>query len=378
MKKIAVMALLLAFLAPAFVCSAGELSSFFAQMEPVFPEMYDQKISEMYRPEDKVLFMFREMCRAENNLNSKRDTVLNGYLQKALNRCWIIESCDLGKSIKADPEYFCRRLAKYFSKLPSRFDQAAFMWAFKSFDSSLYGLKQHCENAGMAIEALKKPAVLAEYSSEIAATEDFYRRIPFFMKPVKEFEAKVEGYFERLQQKFLLEKMILALDAFVRTRRDIEGVNLNWLKQKLSNMLVARILSNLENQLEAGLEDGAITGIARSPTGVAVTQVLYQGRIRTFVKEFQKVESASQFASLLPVMDSVVAGLKTLQARNQSTANGQVLARMLANLEQMKIIMQMKMKQSASDSKAFAGLVEDFFSELSGSEASQLLQSRGK
>ncbi len=378
MKKFVCIALLLAFLAPALVCSAGEFSSLFAQMEPVFPEMYDRKVSEIYRPEDKVLFMFREMCRAENNLNSKRDPVLNGYLQKALNRCWIIESCGLGKSIKADPEYFCRRLAKYFSKLPSRFDQAAFMWVFKSFDPSMYGLKKHCENALMAIEALKKPATLAEYSAEIAATEDFYRSIPFFVKPVKEFEAKIEGYFERLQQKFLLEKMILVLDAFIRNRRDLEGVNLNWLKQKLEKMLVSRILSDLEIQLESGLEDGAITGIARSPAGVVVTQVLYQGRIRTFVKEFQKVESASQFASLLPVMDSVIAGLKTIQAKNQTTANSQVLARMLANLEQMKLIMQMKLKQSASESKAFASLIEDFYSELSGSEALQLLQSREK
>ena len=77
-------------------------------------------------------------------------------------------------------------------------------------------------------------------------------------------------------------------------------------------------------------------------------------------------------------MDSVIAGLKVIQTQNQTIANSQVLAKMLANLDQMKIIMQMKMKQATSESKAFASLIEDFYSELSGPEAAQFLQSRGK
>lgn len=375
--KIAITLLMLMLLS-VVVSAASDPTSFMSQMnqmQPFFPEKYEKQLSEMYRLEDRVVFFFREMITAEYNQSCKQETQLNGYLKKALNRYWLLESNELKKTVLVDPEYYSHRLEKYVRKLPNTYDQAAFSFLFSSIKNQIAEMAPFAESADKATNYLKESAHQKAYVTAITSSPDFYRRIPLFFKPLIKLDEKIDASIEKLQQKFMLEKMILAINALTSCKNDKISSALLKLKAKLCEKLVQRIISNLEVQLETGLEEDAITGIMKSADGVMLKQVLYQGRIRTFVKQFQKAETLAQFNCFIPVMNSLKQKFAILKQATSDTESKATLDRMIANFEEMQIVMTLKLRNSNTASAEFEKMVKDFDSEISNSDSAELIQS---
>lgn len=368
-------ALLLLLIILTSVCAiAGDLSSLFGQMEPIFPEKYDKQLSEMYRLEDRVVFIFRELMVAEYNLSQDQDKTLNGYLKKALNRYWLLESNELKRAVTLDPDYYSRRLGKYVRKLPSTYDQAAFSFLYSSIAGKPAKILLLADSSAKAMDCLKEAAHQKAYVAAIKISPDFYRRIPLFVRPLKKLDDKIDALVEKLQQKFLLEKMILAVDSLSRSKSGKLAAALLKLKSKLNEKLVRRMVSNLEVQLETGLESDAVTGIMKSPQGVIVKQTLYQGRIRTFVKEMQKAETLLQLNCFTTIMRTMRQEFAKLKRSVKLDISRETLAKMDKNFDQMQTIMRLKLRRSTKDSLEFEKLVNDFDREISSAEATVLVE----
>jgi len=357
------------------LCSAASgFSALTAQMENVFPEKYDESLSVMYRIEDRVVFIFREMVKAEYHQATNIDPVLNGYLKKALNRYWLLESIELKKELNSDSHYFTKRITKYIAKLPSSYDQAAFSYFLNNVRNEFKELAPFAAASEKAMEALKEAAPQKTYITAIDKTPDFFRKIPCFLKPLVKLDDKISALIDKLQQKYTLEKMILTLSALRKSDFGRDLPELGKLQKKLSEFLVKRIVSNLEVQLEAGLEQDAVTGIMKSPQGVMIKQVLYQGRIRTFVKELQKSETLAQLECFFPIMATLKGELNNLSSRTDSPASKATLAKMQKNLSDMQIVLRSKLLKATQVSAEFEKTVKDFSAEITSAEASQLIR----
>lgn len=355
------------------IVSGADFSSMFGQMEKVFPEKYDEVLSRLYRPEDRIVFIFREMIVSQFNENQKIEPVLNGYLKKALNRYWLLESSEYKKAFLADSEYMTKRLQKYCAKLPGKFDLAAFSYFLEAGSDENPALRAMAKTSGMLLQKLNDIGSQKAYIEEINNSRDFYRKIPVLFKPVIKADDKIRMLVDRLQQKFLIEKMIIACDSLISQKNDKIKSALIKLKSGLSRILVEKIASNLETQLETGIEADAVTGIMKSPQGIMVSQVLYQGRIRTFVKEIQKTETLKQLESLLPVMTSVKTELTRLKNSVSNTKSKAVLEKMLQNLDEIALVLKLKLRNSSAASADSAKLTELFDLEISSGKTAEIL-----
>ncbi|PKL50639.1 MAG: hypothetical protein CVV42_02630 [Candidatus Riflebacteria bacterium HGW-Riflebacteria-2] len=355
--------------------NAVDLASSMGTMENIFPDRYDAELAELYRPEDRIVFIFREMTLAQFNQSQKIEPLLNSFLKKALNRYWLLESTEYKRAFQSDSAYFTRRVQKYLKKLPSTYDQAAFAFVFSALIDKNAQLKPLEMSSQAALQSLKEFEHQKEYAARIAGSRDFYRRIPMFFKPAIKLEEKVASMIEKLQQKFILEKMILAVDSLVSQKSGKMREAFSKLKGKLARRLHEKILENLEIQLETGLEKDAVTGIAKSSQGVMVCQVLYQGRIRVFVKEMQKAENIRQLNCFIPILTSIKSDLSALRNRVSDPGSGATLEKMQKNLEQMATILKLKLRNKVEDSQNFRQLVEQFDREMSVSEHEEILLS---
>jgi hypothetical protein len=167
--------------------------------------------------------------------------------------------------------------------------------------------------------------------------------------------------------------MILAVDSLIEKNDGKLREGLVKLKEKLAHRLYKKIIENLENQIEAGLEEDAVTGIARSSQGILIRQVLYQGRIRTFVKEMQKAENMQQLSCFIPILAKIRSSISGLRNRISDSRSRATLEKMYKNLDEMTTIMKLKLRNKKEDSQAFKKLVEQFDHEISISDHRKIL-----
>ena len=358
-----------------FADSPGSLdfSALMGQTEKIFPEKYDEKLAKLYRPEDRLVFIFREMTLAHYNEQQEKEAVLNGYLKKALNRYWLLESNEFKHAVEAEPEYYLNRIIKYLEKLPNTYDQAAFSFLFAYLKEDFPKTVPLAESTLTAVNSLNDDRHLKAYCTAIAGSRDFYKKIPLFLRPFKKVEDKVDALINKLQQKFILEKMILALDAVIPQSTSPIRSGLLKLKDKLSDKLLQKILANLKVQLETGLEENAVTAIRKNSQGIIVSQVLYQGRIRTFVKQMQKAETKKQLKCFLPIVKKIRKGLATIKTNLENQESLATLDKMDKNLDQMTTILSLKLRNKKESSSAFKKLVKTFDQRISGEKTQKLL-----
>lgn len=368
-------ALLVLFLALFSVTSvyAADFASLMGKVENIFPEKYDEELSRLYRPEDRIVFIFREMTLAQLNQSQKVESLLNAYLKKALNRYWQLESTEYRKAFLTDSIYFSKRIQKYLQKLPSTYDRAAFAVVLSELENKEEQIKPLARASQKTLQSLKILEHQKAYASQIKSSKDFYRRIPVFLKPAIKLEEKLDSLIAELQQKFILEKMILAVDSLMEKNDGRLRQGLARLKVKLADRLCEKIIENLEIQIETGLEEDAVTGIARSSQGIMIRQVLYQGRIRTFVKEMQKAENMRQLNCFLPILAKIRSNVFIMRNRSSDPRSQATLEKMYKNLDEMTTILQLKLRNKNEDSPTFKELVSQFDHEISGSDRQQTL-----
>lgn len=369
----AIVLFLMATLFAITVVHADDFASMPGNMEKIFPERYDDELSRLYRPEDRLVFIFREMTLAQFNQSQNRDALLNGYLKKALNRYWLLESTEFKKTFLAEPEYFLTRIKRYLKKLPCTCDQAAFAFVFASLTDSVTEIKPLEKVSSDALQSLKDVSRQKAYADLIGNSQDFYRRIPTFLKPVIKLEQKIDSLIEELQQKFILEKMILAIDSLIPQKGEKMREALVKLRETLTSRLHEKIISNLEVQLESGLEADAVTGIARSSQGIMISQVLYHGRIRTFVKEMQKAENTKQLDCFIPVLRKIRSSLFVIKSRLSDSCSLATLEKMLENLDNMAVVLRLNLRNKKEESASFKQLVDHFDREISAEAQQEIL-----
>jgi hypothetical protein len=353
--------------------SAVDFASLMGKTENIFPEKYDEELSRLYRPEDRIVFIFREMTQAQFNQSQNVEAQLNDYLKKALNRYWLLESIEYKRAFLADEVYFSKRIQKYLQKLPCTYDQAAFAVVLSELENKNGEIKPLAMSSQKTLQNLKVLDHQKKYASQIKNSKDFYRRIPFFLKPAIKLEEKIDSLIEKLQHSFILENMILAVDSLIEKNDGKLREGLVKLKEKLAHRLYKKIIENLENQIEAGLEEDAVTGIARSSQGILIRQVLYQGRIRTFVKEMQKAENMQQLSCFIPILAKIRSSISGLRNRISDSRSRATLEKMYKNLDEMTTIMKLKLRNKKEDSQAFKKLVEQFDHEISISDHRKIL-----
>lgn len=162
-----------------------DFSSLMQETEKIFPEKYDEKLAKLYRPEDRLVFIFREMTLAHYKEQQEKDTVLNGYLKKALNRYWLLESNEFKHAVESDPKYYLKRIIKYLENLPNTYDQAAFSFLFAYLKEDFPKTIPLAESTFNAVDTLNDDRHLKSYCKAIAKSPDFYKRIPLFLRPFK-------------------------------------------------------------------------------------------------------------------------------------------------------------------------------------------------
>ncbi len=363
-----------------FADSAGNLpgkfnfSAAMGQTEKIFPEKYDEKLSRLYRPEDRLVFIFREMTLAHYNEQQGKEAVLNDYLKRALNRYWLLESNEFNHIFQTEPEYYLKRINKYLSKLPNTYDQAAFSFLFAYLKEELPAAAPLAESTEAAVNTLNDDNHLKAYCKAIAASPDFYKKIPLFLRPVLKAEDKVSELINKLQQQFILEKMILALDAIIPQKTSSVKTGLLKLKEKLSEKLLQKIIANLEIQLETGLEEDAVTGISKTSQGIIVTQVLYQGRIRTFVKQMQRAENEKQLKCFLPIVNDLRKSFAGIKAQLNDPKSKATLDRMDKNLDEMSVVLRLKLRNRIDTTPAFQKMTKEFDQQISNEQTQNLLK----
>ncbi len=355
--------------------ASKDFKSSFGQMEKVFPEKYDEILSRLYRPEDRIVYIFREMTVAQFNQSQKKETMLNGYLKKALNRYWLLESNEFKKVFLADSAYYQKRAKKYLAKLPSNYDQAAFYFLFDSLSKDIPSLAPFTKSSANALDCLKDIKHQQAYALAIENSKDFYRKIPLIFKKIQKIEDKIDAFIEKLQQKFLLEKMILACDHLIPQKDGKMKSILTNLKSRLGKRLLDKIISNLEVQLETGLESDAVTGIMKSSMGVMVSQTLYQGRIRTFIKELQKAENIKQLNCYLEIMSKVKNSFGALKSKISDPRSKETLDKMSKNFENISVIMKLKLRNQNQESNEFKSITSQFEQMINTDESNCLIES---
>jgi soluble cytochrome b562 len=330
----------------------------------IFPDRYDEKLARLYRPEDRIVYIFREMTLAHFNQQQDKKPVLNEFLKIALNRYWLLESNEFRQTFANDTEYYLKRVKKYISKLPSKYDKAAFSFMFAYMEEDLPEVESLVKTTTNAVNSLDEDKYLKEYCQTIAKTPKFYREIPIILKPAIKIEEKIGNLLYQLQKHFLIENMILSVDSLISSNEGKLRDGLIKFKKKLNAILIHKILTNLEVQLESGLEEDTITGIMISGNNLVVTQVLYQGRIRTFVKRMQRVETFRQLRCFLPIVSYLRKRMTQMKKKSEDPQTVKTLEKMDKNLDQMTTILQMKLKNKSEISQEFQNQIDLFDKKL--------------
>lgn len=356
---------------------AANLSSFFDNMgsvEKIFPEKYDEVLSRLYRSEDRIVFIFREMTMAQLNQSLKKEEVLNKFLKKALNRYWLLESNEFKKIFLSDSKYYTFRMKKYLAKLPCTYDQAAFSFLFENIYKDVSAIKPFAKSSAKALQCLKTIEHQRGYAAEISKSKSFYRKIPHVFKVVTKVNDKIDRLIEKFQQKFLLEKMVLACDKIIPQKDGQIRSALSKLKNKLIDRLVKKIYTNLEAQFETGIGKDAVTGISKSSQGVMIRQTLYQGRIRVFVKQMQKSENIRQFNCYLPIMRQIENCFAKLKRTISDASSKATLDKMRKNFDEMKLVIKLKLRGKNEDSQEFRTLTKQFEQSINSKEVVGILK----
>lgn len=311
--------------------------------ESLFPVPQNTIIETIARNEDQVVFLFRERMKAQNSLQNKENTVLNNFLVRGLDRWMRTKSIELRNEILRDREDGKKRLRQYFTQIKTGSDRAAFSFFFAKLPRELASLKDLAELSKKAVEDLSAPGALAKYVDTIAATADFFRKTPIWVKIGDKIADKVDILVIKLESFFALENLILAADWVSRKSDGCLQTGADQLIKRLSARLLIKIREDLAADLEIGMEPEMVSSVIKYGNGYMTQSVLYRGRMRFFIKRHQlmNVQQKKLFA---PIFRSVQQIVESMIPSQTDKANQVSLKAMKDNLEMMAMMEQIKAK----------------------------------
>lgn len=310
----------------------------------LFPEPYDAVLEGMAVPEEQVIYLFRERCRAQNAVNQKRDLNINTYLVSALDRAWRSKSIEVRLLLEKDPAKSVARFEAVFAGVPAPADRGAFSFLLNALPGELVALSKLAPKAREAAAGIHEPAFLASYISQIDKTAEFFRKLPPWKVKLNQAKGKAEEILDRLQEHFSLEDTIMAVNWLGENNLLPEKCNASVLAARLTDRLAGKIIAGLQAELLVGLAPDDVVAIEQTtnPAGVWVKTALYRGRIRKFVKQYQKVFTGNQLAWLEPTRVKILAFISQTRDSVKDPASRETLSKMQQNLDEMKSIMQIK------------------------------------